>query len=165
MSRRVAIAADHGGFPLKADLSAWIASLGHEVVDLGAHELDPNDDFPDFADAAAQAVVSGETERAIILCGSGVGASVAANKVPGVRAAVCHDVYSAHQGVEHDDMNVLCIGARVVGIEVAKELASAFLSAEMLPGERYHRRLQKVNAMEQRALRQAVESANGGEHG
>lgn len=152
MSRRVAITADHGGFPLKADLSAWIASLGHQVVDLGAHELDPDDDFPDFADAAAQAVISGQAERAVILCGSGVGASVAANKVPGIRAAVCHDVYSAHQGVEHDDMNVLCIGARVVGVEVARELVAAFLAAEMLPGERYHRRLRKVNAMEGRAL-------------
>ena len=162
MSRRVAIAADHGGFPLKADLSAWIASLGHEVVDLGAHALDPDDDFPDFADAAAQAIVSGRAERAIILCGSGVGASVAANKVPGVRAAVCHDTYSAHQGVEHDDMNVLCIGARVVGIEVAKELVAAFLAAEMLPGERYRRRLEKVNAMEERALRTPAERANGG---
>ncbi len=159
MSRRVAIAADHGGFPLKADLLAWIASLGHEVVDLGAHELDPDDDYPDFADAAAQAVVSGAAERAVILCGSGVGASVAANKVPGVRAAVCHDTYSAHQGVEHDDMNVLCIGARVVGIEVARELVAAFLSAEMLPGERYHRRLKKVNAMEERALRRPAPNA------
>ena len=159
MSRRVAIAADHGGFSLKADLSAWIASLGHEVVDLGAHKLDPDDDFPDFADAAAQAIVSGQAERAVILCGSGVGASVAANKVPGVRAAVCHDTYSAHQGVEHDDMNVLCIGARVVGIEVARELVAAFLSAEMLPGERYHRRLKKVNAMEERALRRPAPNA------
>ena len=160
MSRRVAIAADHGGYPLKADLTAWVASLGHEVVDLGAHEFDPDDDFPDFADAAAQAIASGQAERAIILCGSGVGASIAANKTPGVRAAICHDVYSAHQGVEHDDMNVLCIGARVVGIEVAKELASAFLSADMLPGERYHRRLKKVNAIEARVLGRA----GGGEH-
>ena len=165
MSRRVAIATDHGGFPLKADLAAWIASQGHEVVDVGAYEFDPDDDFPDIADAAAQAIVSGAAERAIILCGSGVGASIAANKVPGVRAATCHDVYSAHQGVEHDDMNVLCIGARVVGIEVAKELAAAFLSAEMLPGERYHRRLEKVNAMEARALRQAAQRASGGERG
>ena len=162
MSRRVAVAADHGGFPLKADLSAWIASLGHEVLDLGAHEFDPDDDYPDFADAAAQAVASGQAQRAVILCGSGVGASVAANKIPGVRAAVCHDVYSAHQGVEHDDMNVLCIGARVVGIEVARELVAAFLSADMLPGERYRRRLQKVNAMEERALRRAAERARGG---
>ena len=165
MSRRVAIAADHGGFPLKAELAAWLQSQGHEVVDLGAHELDPFDDYPDFADAAAQAIVSGEAERAIVLCGSGVGASIAANKVPGVRAAVCHDLYSAHQGVEHDDMNVICIGARVVGIEVAKELAAAFLSAELLEGERYHRRLQKVAAMEERAVRQAAESASGGERG
>ena len=162
MSRRVAIAADHGGYPIKGELAEWLRAQGHEVVDLGAHELDPLDDYPDFADAAAQAIVSGRADRAIILCGSGVGAGIAANKVPGVRAAVCHDVYSAHQGVEHDDMNVLCIGARVVGIEVAKELAAAFLAAEMLPGERYRRRLEKVNAMEERALRQAVERANGG---
>ena len=144
MSRRVALAADHGGFPLKADLQAWLEAQGHTVVDLGASELDPVDDYPDFAEAAARAVVAGEAERAIVLCGSGVGACIAANKVPGARAAVCHDVYSAHQGVEHDDMNVLCIGARVVGIEVARELAAAFLAADLLDGERYRRRLRKV---------------------
>ena len=160
MSRRVAVSADHGGFPIKAELTEWLRAQGHEVVDLGAHELDPLDDYPDFAEAAAQAIVSGQAERAIVLCGSGVGASIAANKVPGVRAAVAHDVYSAHQGVEHDDMNVLCIGARVVGIEVAKELAEAFLSAEMLEGEKYHRRLQKVFDMEERAMR-----PQGGERG
>ena len=153
MTRRVAISADHGGFPIKAELAEWLRSQGHEVVDLGAHELDPLDDYPDFAEIAAQAIVTGQAERAIVLCGSGVGASIAANKVPGVRAAVAHDVYSAHQGVEHDDMNVLCIGARVVGIEVAKELADAFLSAQMLEGEKYHRRLKKVFDMEERAMR------------
>ncbi len=160
MTRRVAISADHGGFPIKAELAEWLRSQGHEVVDLGAHELDPLDDYPDFAEIAAQAIVSGQAERAIVLCGSGVGASIAANKVPGVRAAVAHDVYSAHQGVEHDDMNVLCIGARVVGIEVAKELADAFLSAQMLEGEKYHRRLKKVFDMEERAMR-----PQGGERG
>ena len=160
MTRRVAISADHGGFPIKAELAEWLRAQGHEVVDLGAHELDPLDDYPDFAEIAAQAIVSGRAERAIVLCGSGVGASIAANKVPGVRAAVAHDVYSAHQGVEHDDMNVLCIGARVVGIEVAKELADAFLSAQMLEGEKYHRRLKKVFDMEERAMR-----PQGGERG
>lgn len=160
MTRRVAISADHGGFPIKAELAEWLRSQGHEVVDLGAHELDPLDDYPDFAEIAARAIVSGQAERAIVLCGSGVGASIAANKVPGVRAAVAHDVYSAHQGVEHDDMNVLCIGARVVGIEVAKELADAFLSAQMLEGEKYHRRLKKVFDMEERAMR-----PQGGERG
>jgi ribose 5-phosphate isomerase B len=153
MIKRVGIAADHGGYPLKVELVPWLQAQGYEVVDLGAHTLDPLDDYPDFADAAAQAIVSGQVERAIVFCGSGVGASIAANKVPGVRAAVCHDVYSAHQGVEHDDMNVLCLGARIIEVDFARELASAFLSAELLDGEKYHRRLAKVSAIEQRSLK------------
>ena len=130
---RVVIGADHGGYALKDELKGFVESLGHEVIDAGAHELDPADDFPDFTKAVAVAVVSSEAQRGIMICGSGVGASVAANKVKGIRASVCHDTYSAHQGVEHDDMNVLCLGARIVGIEVAKELATAFLSAEFAP--------------------------------
>ena len=152
MSRVVALAADHGGFPLKAELAPWLCSQGYEVLDLGAHDLDPDDDYPDFVDAAAQAVASGNAERGILICGSGVGASVAANKVPGIRASVCHDVYSAHQGVEHDQMNVLCLGGRVVGIEVAKELATAFLEARFSGEERHLRRLGKVSMMERRAV-------------
>ena len=152
MSRVVALAADHGGFPLKAELAPWLQSQGYQVLDLGAHGLDPDDDYPDFVDAAAQAVASGNAERGILICGSGVGASVAANKVPGIRASVCHDVYSAHQGVEHDQMNVLCLGGRVVGIEVAKELATAFLEARFSGEERHLRRLDKVSMMERRAV-------------
>ena len=152
MSRVVALAADHGGFPLKAELAPWLQSQGYQVLDLGAYGLDPDDDYPDFVDAAAQAVASGRAERGILICGSGVGASVAANKVPGIRASVCHDVYSAHQGVEHDQMNVLCLGGRVVGIEVAKELATAFLEARFSGEERHLRRLEKVSMMERRAL-------------
>ena len=153
MTKRVGIASDHGGYPLKVELVPWLKAKGYEVVDLGAHELDLLDDYPDFADAAAQAIVSGQVERGIVLCGSGAGASIAAKKVPGVRAAVCHDTYSAHQAVEHDDMNVICIGARVIGGEVARELVSAFLSATLLEGEKYHRRLAKVAAIEQRSTK------------
>ena len=153
MTRRVAIAADHGGYPLKVELAAWLQDGGYDVVDLGAHELDPLDDYPDFANAAAEAIVSGQVERAIVFCGSGAGASIAANKVPGVRAAVCHDTYSAHQAVEHDDMNILCIGARVVGGEVARELVTAFLTAKLLDDPKYHRRLAKVASIEQRSIK------------
>ncbi len=145
---RVAIGADHGGFPLKAELVAQIRDLGHQVQDMGARILDAADDYPDFAKAVAQAVAAGQAERGIVVCGSGVGGSVAANKVAGVRAAVCHDTYSAHQGVEHDDMNVLCLGARVVGAELARELVAAFLSARFSGEERHLRRLNKVKAME-----------------
>jgi ribose 5-phosphate isomerase B len=127
---------------------ALLESLGHDVVDTGAHRLDATDDYPDFAKAVAERVARSEAERGIMVCGSGVGASVAANKVRGVRAAVCHDVYSAHQGVEHDDMNVLCLGARIVGEEVAKELVAAFVVAEFTGEERHRRRLDKVLAME-----------------
>ena len=153
MTKRVGIASDHGGYLLKVELVPWLQSEGYDVVDLGAHELDPLDDYPDFADAAAQAIVSGQVERAIVFCGSGAGVSIAANKVPGIRAAVCHDTYSAHQAVEHDDMNVICIGAQVIGAEVARELITAFLTAQLLDGEKYHRRLEKVSAIEKRALK------------
>ena len=152
MTRVVALGADHGGFPLKTELAPWLKSQGYEVLDLGAYLLDPIDDYPDFADATAQAVASGQAERGILICGSGVGASVAANKVPGVRASVCHDIYSAHQGVEHDELNVLCLGARIIGIELAKDLVTAFLTARFTGEERHHRRLNKVAAIERRAL-------------
>ena len=145
---RIALGADHAGYALKAPIAELLKSLGHEVVDVGAYSMDPSDDYPDFAMALADAVASGEAERGVMVCGSGVGASVAANKVAGVRAAVCHDTYSAHQGVEHDDMNVLCLGARIVGEEVAKELVPAFVSARFSGEERHRRRLDKVLARE-----------------
>ena len=153
MTRRVASAADHGGYPLKVELAAWLQDGGYDVVDLGAHELDPLDDYPDFANAVAEAIVSGQVERAIVFCGSGAGASIAANKVPGVSAAVGHDTYSAPQAVVHDDMNILCSGARVVGGEVARELVTAFLTAELLDDPKYHRRLAKVSSIEQRSIK------------
>ncbi len=145
---RVAIGADHGGFHIKDELKSFVEALGHEVVDVGAHRMDPADDFPDFARPLAAAVASNDADRGIMICGSGVGASVAANKVKGIRASVCHDTYSAHQGVEHDDMNVLCLGARIIGIELARELAGAFLSAQFAPEDRFQRRLDKVLDME-----------------
>jgi RpiB/LacA/LacB family sugar-phosphate isomerase len=145
---KIAIGADHGGFPLKADVTALLQKAGHEVVDVGAPTLDPSDDYPDFARAVGQAVQRGDAERGIIICGSGVGACVAANKLRGIRAGICHDTYSAHQGVEHDDMNVLCLGARVVGVEVARELVRAFIGAQFSGAERHARRLAKVTAME-----------------
>ena len=151
MTRVIAFGADHGGFSLKENIVPWLEDLGYEVLDLGAHSLDPADDYPDFAEAVAQAVVSGQAERGIVICGSGVGASVAANKIPGIRASVCHDLYSARQGVEHDELNVLSLGARVVGLDLAKQLATEFLDARFTGEERHLRRLAKVNAIEQQA--------------
>jgi ribose 5-phosphate isomerase B len=148
MTIRVAIGADHGGYSLKEDLVSWLKAQHYKVTDLGAHSFNASDDYPDFAIPVARAVAQGEAERGIIICGSGVGACVAANKVPGVRAGVCHDTYSAHQGVEHDDMNVLCLGARVIGIELAKELVTAFLKAQFNRTERFQRRLDKVLELE-----------------
>ncbi len=145
---RVAIGADHGGYPLKDEIKAHMRSLGHEPMDVGAHEFDPHDDYPDFAVAVASAVAEGRAERGVMICGSGVGASITANKIRGVRASVCHDTYSAHQGVEHDEMNVLCMGARIIGSELAREISAAFLSARFIPEERYSRRLKKINALE-----------------
>ena len=145
---RIAVGADHNGYALKKTMADLLRSLGHEVSDVGAHAIDPEDDYPDFAGALARTVASGEAERGVMVCGSGVGASVAANKVRGVRAAVCHDTYSAHQGVEHDDMNVLCLGARIVGEEVAREAVQAFVSATFSGEERHRRRLEKVLAIE-----------------
>ena len=145
---RIAIGADHGGYGLKSDLIQYLEEQGHEAFDVGAHSLDPADDYPDFAKGLAQHVAARKAERGIMVCGSGVGASVAANKVKGVRASVCHDTYSAHQGVEHDDMNVLCLGARIVGLELARELVAAFISARFTGEERHQRRLGKVKAME-----------------
>jgi ribose 5-phosphate isomerase B len=145
---RVAVAFDHRGVKLRERLLEEVAALGHEVVDLGTDKPQPRIDYPDKAREVAEAIRSGGAERALFVCGSGVGASVAASKVPGIRAAICHDAYSAHQGVEHDDMNVLCLGSEVVGPELAAELARAFLGARFDGGERYVRRLEKIEEME-----------------
>jgi len=145
---KVAIAADHGGFPIKAELTQLLRTTGHEVMDLGAHEIDPSDDYPDYARYVGQAIQNGHADRGILLCGSGVGACVAANKLKGVRAGLCHDGYSAHQGVEHDDINVLCLGARIVGSALSQELVTAFMSAQFTNEKRHARRLDKVLAIE-----------------
>jgi len=147
---RVAFAADHAGAALKDELLRRVAKagLGHEWIDLGGDGSDPDDDYPDFARRLAGAIVNGDADRGILICGSGVGASVAANKVRGIRSAVCHDTYSAHQGVEHDDMNVLTLGARVIGPEPAFECAVAFLGATFSGEPRHRRRLDKVLAIE-----------------
>ncbi|HEX9401299.1 MAG TPA: RpiB/LacA/LacB family sugar-phosphate isomerase [Anaeromyxobacter sp.] len=147
---RVALAADHAGYALKERLRAHLGSRGHEVLDLGAHDASPSD-YPDHALAAGLAIVDGRAERAILVCGSGVGAAVAANKISGVRAGICHDHYSAHQGVEHDDMNVLALGALVVAEALALELAETFLAARFDGEERHARRLAKVRALEARS--------------
>lgn len=148
---RVGIATDHGGFELKEALAAYLRQAGHEVVDMGAHKLTPGDDYPDFVIPLAQAVAAAKVERGIAVCGSGVGASVCANKIPGIRAGLVHDHYSAHQGVEHDGMNILCMGGRVVGPVVAQELADAFLAARFTQEERHVRRLRKVASLELQA--------------
>jgi ribose 5-phosphate isomerase B len=145
---RVAVAFDHRGVKLRERLLAELAALGHEAVDLGTDKPEPRIDYPDKAREVGEAILSGDAERAVLVCGSGVGASVAANKIAGIRAAICHDTYSAHQGVEHDDMNVLCLGSEVVGEELATELTRAFLGARFDGGERYVRRLEKIEEME-----------------
>lgn len=147
---RIAIGADHAGVPLNERVIAELRMLGHEVVDKGTHDASKPDDYPDYADAVASEVASGNCARGILVCGSGVGVSVAANKVRGIRAALCHDTYSAHQGVEHDDMNVLCLGARVIGPELMLDLVRAFVGARFSGEERHVRRLEKVVAMEKR---------------
>ncbi len=148
---RVAIAADHAGFPLKQDLVANLQALGHEVIDLGTNST-ASVDYPDYAAALAAAVTGGSAERGVLICGSGVGASVAANKVPGIRAGLCHDTYSAHQGVEHDDMNILVLGGRVIGPALARELVVNYLGAHFSGEERHLRRLEKIRAMEAQHL-------------
>jgi ribose 5-phosphate isomerase B len=146
---RVALAADHGGAALKDELAPRLADAGHEIVDLGGDGSDPDDDYPEYARRAGEALRGGEVERAIVICGSGIGAAVAANKLRGIRAGIAHDTYSAHQGVEHDDMNVLCLGARVVGSELAAELAMTFLAARYLDEGRFRRRVAEVAAIEE----------------
>ncbi len=149
---KLAIAADHAGYDLKALLVPWLNSAGHQVIDLGAHQLEPDDDYPDYAAAVAKNVQSGGAQRGIVVCGSGVGACIAANKVPGIRACLCHDTYTGHQGVEHDDMNVICLGARIIGVELAKEILQGFLSANFLPEPRFRRRLEKLLQLEQQGI-------------
>ena len=149
---RVAVAFDHRGVKLREAVLAELDALRHEAVDLGVDAPEPMVDYPDLAMKLGSAVTAGDAERGILVCGSGVGASVAAGKLRGVRAAVCHDTYSAHQGVEHDDMNVLCVGSEIVGPELARELVRAFLGARFDGGERYVRRLKKVEAIEKEGL-------------
>ena len=149
---RIAIGADHAGVDMKRDLAAILAQDGHEVTDLGTHSPAPVD-YPDIAEAVGMALRNGQADRGILVCGSGVGASVTANKLPGIRAAVCHDCYSARQAVEHDDMNLLCLGARVVGAALARELARAFLAASFTAEERHLRRLAKIDGLEAKYLR------------
>lgn len=148
---RIAVASDHAGFPIKADVIRAIREAGHEPVDLGTDSTAPVD-YPDFAEKLGHAILNGEAERGVLVCGSGVGASIAANKIPGIYAGLCHDVYSAHQGVEHDDMNVLCLGARIIGPALVPELVHAFVGAQFSDEERHHRRVGKVRAIEQKSL-------------
>ena len=146
---KLVIGADHAGFPLKEDVRAYLTKAGHDVIDLGAYNGDAPDDYPDFAEKVGDAIKSGVAPRGILICGSGVGVCVAANKIPGIRAGMCHDTYSAHQGVEHDDMNVLVLGARIVASALAFELVQSFINARFISGEeRFVRRFKKVQAIE-----------------
>lgn len=144
---KLVIGSDHAGFQLKVAIGDLLRSLGHEVLDVGAFNENPSD-YPDFAEPVARAVVDKKAERGLLICGSGVGVSVAANKIPGIRAGMCHDTYSAHQGVEHDDMNILVLGSRVVGVMLAQDLVKSFLGAKFTNEERHVRRLNKVKAIE-----------------
>lgn len=144
---RIAVGSDHAGYSLKEHIASWLAESGHAVYDLGTHDGDPVD-YPDYAAAVAQAVLDGRADRGVVVCGSGAGASIAANKLRGIRAAVAHDSYTAHQMVEHDDVNVLCLGSRVVGQALAEDLVSTFIGAEFSREDRHVRRLDKIRAME-----------------
>ena len=146
---RIVIGADHAGFDLKQIIADYLRHLGHEVIDKGT-DSDTPVDYPDFAEAVGKAIINGAGERGVLICGSGVGASVAANKIPGIRAGLCHDSYSARQGVEHDDMNVLVLGARVIGPALARELLDSFLAAKFTGEERHRRRIEKIRALEER---------------
>ena len=146
---KLVISADHAGFPLKEEVRAYLAKAGHDVTDLGAFKVEPQDDYPDYAERVAAAIKNGEADRGILICGSGVGVCVAANKIPGIRAGICHDTYSSHQGVEHDDMNVIVLGARIIGSELAYECVNAFIGAKFIANEpRFTRRFKKVLAIE-----------------
>jgi len=156
---KIVIGSDHAGFDMKQGLLDYIRQLGHELSDVGAYSRDPSD-YPDFAAKVGEAVIAGQAERGVLICGSGVGASVAANKVRGIRAGLCHDIYSAHQGVEHDNMNVLVLGSRVIGPETAREMVRGFLSANFSNEERHVRRLHKIDLMEDRFCDTAPQGAN-----
>ena len=145
---KVSIGCDHGGFELKLIIALWLKEKKFIVIDLGNEVYNINDDYPDYAEKVSRNVISGNSDKGIIICGSGVGACIAANKIKGARASVCHDTYSARQGVEHDNMNILCLGARVIGNELAKELISAFLGATFLNKSRYNKRLEKIKKLE-----------------
>ncbi len=149
---KLVVGSDHAGFQLKNGMASLLKSLGHNVLDVGAYDEKPSD-YPDFAEAVGRAVLDGRAERGVLICGSGVGASVAANKLVGIRAGMCHDTYSAHQGVEHDNMNVLVLGSRVVGVKLAEDLVKAFLGAQFSGEERHMRRLAKVKALEDKMLK------------
>ena len=146
---RIALGSDHAGFEMKGGLAKLLGELGHQVVDVGTNSTEPVD-YPDFAEAVGKAVLKGRADRGVLICGSGVGASVAANKMRGIRAGLCHDTYSAHQGVEHDDMNILVLGSRVIGFALAQEIVTAYIGAKFSNEERHVRRLGKVKAMEAR---------------
>ena len=152
---RIAIGADHAGFTLKNELAAKLTQQGHEVLDLGSHSASPVD-YPDTAESVASEIRDDQADRGIIVCGSGAGVSIAANKFPGIRAAVCHDTYTAHQAVEHDDMNILCLGARVVGPALALDLVTAFVAATFSGEQRHHRRLSKILDIESRYMREEL---------
>ena len=149
---KLVVGSDHAGFQLKNEMATLLKSLGHDVLDVGAYDERPSD-YPDFAEAVGRAVLDGRAERGVLICGSGVGASVAANKLIGIRAGMCHDTYSAHQGVEHDNINVLVLGSRVVGVKLAEDLVKAFLGAQFTQEERHVRRLAKVKALEDKMLK------------
>lgn len=149
---KLVVGSDHAGFQMKNEMASLLKSLGHEVLDVGAYDERPSD-YPDFAEAVGRAVLDGRAERGVLICGSGVGASVAANKLTGIRAGMCHDTYSAHQGVEHDNINVLVLGSRVVGVKLAEDLVKAFLGAQFTQEERHLRRLAKVKALEAKMLK------------
>lgn len=150
---KIAIASDHAGYALKQALVSYLQEQGHDMLDLGVNTGDVPSDYPDASAAVAQAVLDGRTERGILACGSGIGASIAANKFPGIYAGICHDTYSAHQGVEHDRMNVVCIGSRIIGQRLAEEIVDAFVHAQVSGDERHARRFGKVQAIEKRSLK------------
>lgn len=145
---RIVVGADHRGFALKEALAEYLKSRAHEVIDVGTNNGSDPVDYPDIAVAVSKPILSGDAERGLVICGSGVGAAIAANKIAGIRAGICHDTYSAHQGVEHDDMNVVCMGSRIIGEDLAREVVDAFICAEFIDEERYRRRLQKVNDLD-----------------
>ena len=163
MRMLIAIAADHAGFRLKTVLVEFLKELGYEMVDLGTQGEEPVD-YPDYARAVAEVIMSQKADRGILICGSGVGACAAANKFPGIRAAICHDTYSAHQGVEHDNLNILCLGSRIVGPELAKELVRAWLSAVFSGAERHRRRLAKIDEIEKEWLKERPKNRQEGKN-